>query len=71
MDSSGAKRRMMEEALLHHEMQNETAPPVWTDEAREVRVPRSGAQVGYTPSASEAICNGPRPTDSYLGDCAP
>ena len=39
----------MEEALSRREIRNETAPPVWTGVDEEVRAPRDGARIGYTP----------------------
>lgn len=49
MDSPETKRRMMEEALLHREVQNETAPPVWMDADASARTRIGGARVDYTP----------------------
>ena len=49
MASPEAERHMMEEALSRREIRNETAPPVWTGVDEEVRAPRDGARIGYTP----------------------
>ena len=49
MTSPEAERRMIEEALGHHEMRNEVAPSLWTGASEETAARRGTARVGYTP----------------------
>lgn len=49
MTSPEAERHMMEDALAHREIRNETSPPVWTGTGGGTTARRGTARVGYTP----------------------